>query len=165
MADEQLGPLDVFPGNVILIIKQRLSQLMTNVKVQASPINSMNAGATISILPIGWDNASQAEIGTFPREPEPIQSYTLVIQCLISGLDPEDGIARLSLLSRRVRHTLMRDQVLRQALHTLRCTEGDIDERFQDVRVRNQRFLGSSTERGMNLMASTDVIVRTEVIG
>lgn len=171
-----IDPSTVFPANVVGLLAIRLGQKLNidvaedsheYVQVQQRPIHSLNAGVAVAVLPVDWSVHGDEEMGTFPRGANPLQQYGVIVQCLVSDWSEEAGIARLSLLSRRVRNTLISDRVLHQALQTLRCTEDEILEAFQSLKVQRQNFLVTENEEatGTLFLSTTEVAVVTEVIG
>lgn len=170
-------PMGVFPANVVSLLAVRLSERLNadnddndpaqHVLVQTQPIHSLNAGSVVAVLPVDWAVTGDDEMGTFPRDPHPLQRYGILVQCLVSDFDESAGIARLSLLSRRVRNTLISDRVLHQALQGLRCTEDETLETFQALRVQRQNFLVNRDEEATVALylSATDVTVVTEMIG
>lgn len=168
-------PFSVFPANVVALLVARLDQVLNagvddpveHVQVQSRPITALDAGKIVAVLPVDWSTFGSDEMGTFPRDPHPIQDYGILVQCLVSDFDEAAGIGRLSLLSRRVRNTLVGDRVLHQALRSLRCTEDEILETFQALRVRRQTFLVNRDEKSTTALylSATDVALLTEVAG
>lgn len=168
-------PSSVFPANVVSLAAVRLDQRLNDdsipdeqhVLVQTRPIHSLNAGAAVAVLPVDWSIAGEPEMGTYPRDPHPIQEYGVIVQCLVSDWSEESGISRLSLLSRRVRNTLISDRVLHQALRGLECTEDETRERFHALRVLRQNFLVNDPDEETTALylSTTEITVVTEVIG
>lgn len=168
-------PVSVFPANVITPIAIRLDQRLNgdgipaeeHATVQTRPIHTLNAGKAVAVLPVDWSIAGDPEMGTFPRDSHPIQEYGIIVQCLVSDWSEESGISRLSLLSRRVRNTLISDRVLHQALRSLVCTEDETRERFHALRVLRQNFLVNDPDEATTALylSTTEITVVTEVIG
>lgn len=157
----------VFPANVVSLIAMRAEQVIDpgGTTVQTRPVDSMSAGQVVAIIPVGWDPAEPPEIGqrVNPHE-SAIQRYTIMIQALAQDYSQESGLNRLSLLSRRVRNMLNRDQVLRRAMEQLVCTEDDVREHFQGLRVSNQRFLVTESDSDGSLFLSvTECTITTQV--
>ena len=175
MTAPDTDPESVFPANVVSLVAVRLDQKLNgdsvppeqHVTVQTRPIHTLNAGHAVAVLPIDWSIAGEAEMGTFPRDPNPIQHYGVIVQCLVSDWSEESGISRLSLLSRRVRNTLISDRVLHQALRGLVCTEDETRERFHALRVLRQNFLVNDPDEATTALylSTTEITVVTEVIG
>lgn len=167
--------LSVFPANVIFPVAIRLDQRLNgpdiepeqHVRVQTRPIHTLNAGKAVAVLPVDWSIAGDPEMGTYPRDPNPLQEYGIIVQCLVSDWSEEAGINRLSLLSRRVRNTLISDRVLHQALRGLECTEDETLERFHALRVLRQNFLVNDPDEATTALylSTTEITVVTEVIG
>lgn len=157
----------VFPANVVSLIKARAESQIdpSNTIVQGTPVSTMSAGQVIAVLPVGWDPAEGPEIGQrFNPHEAAIQRYTIMIQALVSDFDEQRGIDRLSLLSRRVRNMLNRDQVLHRAMEQLVCTEDDVREHFQGLSVVNQRFMVTDSDSDGSLTLSvTECRLTTQV--
>lgn len=157
----------VFPASVITLVAARAGQVIDpgSTTVQTRPVDSMAAGQVIAVIPVGWDPVDGPEMGQHmnPHE-QAIQSYTIMIQALAQDYDQESGLNRLSLLSRRVRNMLNRDQVLRRAMEQLECTEDGVRENFQGLRVINQRFLVTEADGDGSLFLSvTECRLTTQV--
>ena len=175
MTTPEPDPVSVFPANVVSLVAVRLDQKLNgedvppeqHVAVQTRPIHTLNAGRAVAVLPVDWTIAGEAEMGTFPRDPNPIQHYGVIVQCLVSDWSEESGISRLSLLSRRVRNTLISDRVLHQALRGLECAEDETRERFHALRVLRQNFLVNDPDEATTALylSTTEITVVTEVIG
>lgn len=159
--------VNVFPANVVSLIEARAIQTIDpeNTLVQTVPVNTMSVGQVVAILPVGWDPGAGPEIGQHRNPSESaIQTYTIMIQALVSDFDEGAGINRLSLLSRKVRNMLNRDQVLHRAMEQLVCTEDDVREHFQALSVVNQRFMVTETDSdGSLLLSVTECRLTTQV--
>lgn len=157
----------VFPANVVTLVAARAESRIDPgaTLVQTRPIDASAAGQVVAVIPVGWDPVESPEIGQHVNPDEQaIQSYTIMIQALAQDFDQESGLNRLSLLSRRVRNMLNRDQVLRRAMEQLVCTEDGVREHFQGLRVVNQRFLVTESDGDGSLFLSvTECRLTTQV--
>lgn len=133
-----------FPNNVVDVIAQRaLDTLGLDGGVIKVPVDTGSPDETVAIIPATWEPTGYAEMGKKPNQFEnSLQTYSIMIQTLISDMDEERAIRRHSLLSTMVRRMLYRDPVLLGALTGLRVeTDDGIVEATMKYGVRSQRFL------------------------
>lgn len=162
----------VFPSNVIYCLTQVLPGIDERLTVLGRPLRSTDPNFSIGIFATLWQPDEQSyEMGsallgqpqpTAPAEPT-LSSYTLGIQCLVKDGDEQRGLNINSILAKRIRSVLYRNEPLRVALGSLSVTDGDSVERMRRWGMRNQRYMNNDIEGTFVYISTLDYWIETEM--
>ena len=89
-------------------------------------------------------------------------NYMIAIQAMIKAGNEEEGLAVHSVLSKRIRTVLYRDQALQVALQSLTVTDGSSLERFLRGTIRTQRYMNDEISGKFVYVSTVDYSIETE---
>ena len=100
---------------------------------------------------------------TAPQE-STLSMYQVGIQSMVKDGDEQNGLNVSSILSKRIRSVLYRNQPLRLALSSLVVTEDDgATERTRRWGIRTQRYMNNDIEGTFVFVSTLDYWIETEM--
>jgi len=148
----------VFPQNVCNILRIGLGVIDPDVVIHNRPLRTTDESEAISVVPIDWDPDDDShELSRYTAPQPTIQRYTIAVQAMIRDMEEVRGIARHSVLSARVRHTLYRDPNIRLALPETKVSldNGLTTETLTRHGIAGQQFMNNQNPRGGFIYLST----------
>lgn len=160
----------VFPNNFVEVLAIVLPGIDEETTVQKRPLRPTDPNYSLGIYATLWQpNEDSYEIGHLgglidagPNEAT-LSTYQIGIQVLVKDSDSSRALAVSSLLNRRVRSVLYRNDALRLALAGLYTTEGSVTERLKRWGIRSQRYLSNDIEGKFVFVSVLDMFIETEV--
>lgn len=156
---------EVFPNNVVSLMKARAKLLDKDIEVFGRPLRSSDPNQCIGILAAQWlpDEESYEMLGGPQGRHEPtLQSYLITVQALVRDTDEERGLATHAVLSKMIRSMLYRDEPLRVALLSLNVQMNGSTERLQRFGVRQQRFFSNEISGSWLYLSNLEFWIETE---
>lgn len=151
---------EVWPTNAIRVFVEELAQMEDIEGAVDRPLDPNDANKSLGVWAEGWQAPRDAyQIGSnWPI----LGVYTFKIDLMVKGYDRAETQNTLSLLTKRLRAMLYRDEDLQVRLKQLSETAFGTTERFKVFRVTRQDF--SSGQLGdTHIAASTTTLtVETE---
>jgi hypothetical protein len=92
-----------------------------------------------------------------------LNTYQVGIQTLVKDSDTERGLATSSILTRRVRSVIYRNEPLRLALGQLYVADDVSRESMRRWGIRNQRFMSNDIEGTFVTISVLDLWLETEM--
>lgn len=155
----------VFPNNVVELVAAKMQLIDSDFVVLKRPLRPSDPNQSIGIFGTLWmPDESSLEIGGIaPAEPT-LSSYQLGVQCLVKDGDEERGLTIHSIMSKRVRSVLYRDEALRVSLGMLYVTDGLSTERAKRWGIRTQRYMNNDIEGKFVYLSTLDYWLETETV-
>lgn len=153
----------VFPSNVVQCLAIVLPGVDADATLYRRPLRGTDPNYAIGVYATLWtpDNES-FEMGP-KMDPEPtLQQYQIGIQTLVKDGDPQRALRVGSILNKRVRGVLYRNQPLRVALGQLQVTDGGYTESFRRCGIRSQRYMSNDLEGAFVFISVIDFWIETE---
>lgn len=153
----------VFPNNVVDLVATFLGTIDTDFMILKRPLRPTDPNQSIGLFGTLWmpDESSYEMGGVAPAEPT-LSTYQLGVQCLVKDGDEERGLIVHSIMSKRVRSVLYRDQALRVSLGSLYVTDGLSTERTTRWGIRTQRYMNNDIEGKFVYLSTLDYWLETE---
>lgn len=154
----------VFPSNVLLLLEAAFAGLDPDLTVLKRPLRPSDPNQSIGMWGALWSPEEDSyEIGHIaPHEPT-LQTYQIGVQCLVKDGDEVRGLNIHSILSKRIRSVLYRNEPLRVALQSSYTTDGFSTERVRRWGVRNQRYMNNDIEGQFVYVSTLDFWFETEL--
>lgn len=160
----------VFPNNFVEILATVMPGIADEVELFKRPLRPSDPNYSLGVYATIWTPVENSyEIGHLggggsvgPNE-STLSQYQVGIQVLVKDSDSVRALAVASLLNRRVRSVLYRNDALRVALSQLYATEDGVTERMRRWGIRNQRYLSNDIEGKFVFMSVLDMWIETEV--
>ena len=160
----------VFPNNVVEVLAIVLPGIDDEVTLQKRPLRPTDPNYSLGVYATIWQpNEDSFEIGHLgggmdpgPNEPT-LSTYQIGIQILVKDSETSRALAVGSLLNRRVRSVLYRNDALRVALSQLFTVEDGVHERMKRWGIRSQRFMSNDIEGKFVFISVLDMFIETEV--
>lgn len=158
---------NVFPVNIVNILKPRFQALSTDLFVTSRPLRDSDPPQSIGVTATLWnpveDSYEMKGLGLGLHEPT-LQRYVTTVQVLAKNMDEEVGISEHSTISKLVRTMLYRDEPLRVSLGSLVWTNGTVTERAQRWGITNQRFVSNEIGGVWLFVSSLEFWLETETV-
>ena len=157
----------LFPNNVVMLLEMRLPSIDPEIEVFRRPLRDTDPIQAFGVFATLWTpNEDSYEFGTpaanvYAHHPT-LQNYTISIQGLVKDMDPESGLAKQSVMAKRLRAMLYRDAPLRVGLTSLASQLGGLTERLQRWGVRQQRFISNEVQGQWMYLSTLDLWIETE---
>lgn len=156
---------NVFPNNVVECLAVVLPSIDSSVTLYKRPLRPTDPNYALSVYGTLWQPEEDSyEIGHIAGEPT-LARYQIGIQTLTKDGDTERALAISSILAKRVRTVLYRNQPLRVALGSLYVQDGDSIERLRRWGVRSQRYMSNDIEGKFVTISVLDLWIETETRG
>lgn len=159
-----------FPNNVVDVMagrfKARFDELdpSGDTVVIKRPIETSDPDQTLAFVPVSWSPKEMPEMGRKPNQYEnTIQSYTIMIQCLVNDAEESRAIPRHSLLSTLVRRMLYRDTILLGTLNQLKVQTDGVTEATSQFGVRSQQFLVNKQKASFQYLSIIEFWLETQI--
>lgn len=159
--------LEVFPNNVCSLMVVRLKTIDADVRVLQRPLRESDGTQVIGVFPIIWtpDDSSFEMTGQHVAAAQPtVQRYIIGVQAFVQDSDEAKGIAVHSVLAKRVRSMLYRDNPLAVGLNALQVSMDGSTERIQKRGIQLQRFLANEIGGVFMFLSSAEYYVETETV-
>jgi hypothetical protein len=112
---------------------------------------------------MGHNNLLGQPVGAMPGEPT-LSQYQIGIQTLVKHSDTEAALAISSILNKRIRAVLYRNDPLRLALGSLYVQDSTSRESMKRWGVRSQRYMSNEIEGKFVFVSVLDFWIETEMI-
>lgn len=165
--------LAFFPYNVIEHVEVALQALAPHssdtardgVRIYRRPLNNGDDGDSIGIYPVLWDPIEDSVEMRGMAAAEPTRSsYPIQIESLVIDADEWAGIRAHSYFAALIRHRLHRSPYLQSTFtRDFAVSIGSTVERYQTHRVSGQTFMSSKSESMFSFLATTTLLVTTEI--
>lgn len=165
----------IFPNNVVKCLAIVYPGIDEDLTVLTRPLRPTDPHMSLGIYPMVWTpnddsvemKGTYAVLGGGPAEvPGPIEptlsNYQIGIQTLVKDGDTERALAVASILNKRVRSVLYRNEPLRVALASLYAEDGDSVERMKGWKIRSQRYMSNDIEGKFVFISVLDLQIETE---
>lgn len=165
----------VFPNNVVKCLGIVLPGIGDEgeLTVLKRPLRPTDPDKSIGIYGTMWNpvessyemghfNTLGTPVGAMPGEPT-LSDYQIGIQTLVKHSDTEAALAISSVLNKRVRTVLYRNQPLRLALASLYVEDGTSRESTKRWGVRSQRYMSNEIEGKFVFVSVLDFWIETEM--
>jgi hypothetical protein len=154
----------VFPNNVVELLEISFQGIDPDLTVLKRPLRPSDPNQCIGVFPALWQPEEDSlEMGhSAPHEPT-LAQYQIGIQAFVKDGDEIRGLAIHSILSKRVRGVLYRDQALRVALQSLYVSDGVSTESLRRWGVRTQRYMNNDIDGKFVYVSTLDYWIETEV--
>jgi hypothetical protein len=160
----------VFPNNFVEVMAIVLPGIDDECTLQKRPLRPTDPNYSIGVYATVWTpNDDSYEIGHLgmsnsagPNE-STLSTYQVGIQVLVKDSDTQRALAVGSLLNRRIRSVLYRNNDLRVALSQLYTTEDGVTERLKRWGIRSQRFMSNDIEGKFVFISVLDMWIETEI--
>lgn len=156
-----------FPANIVKLITDRVKPVIDeDLAVFKRPLRNSDPNQSVGAFPVIWTpdmESLEMRGGPFPRSSEPtLQQYTINIQAFIKDTDEQRGLNVHSILAKRVRTMLYRDDPIRVGLASLSSASGGSTERAKRWGVRTQRFISDEIEGSWLYLSTLEFWLETE---
>lgn len=153
---------DAFPNNVVECLAIVLPSVDEDVTVYKRPLRPTDPNYAISVYSTLWQPQEDSyEMGHLETEPT-LSNYQIGIQTLVKDGDTERALGISSVLTKRVRTVLYRNEPLRVALGSLYVEEGSLKESLRRWGVRSQRYMSNDIEGKFVTISVLDFWIETE---
>lgn len=155
-----------FPNNVVHALSIVLPGIDPDLTVLKRPLRPTDPNYSLSIYGTLWTpDENSYEIGNKNAEVgEPtLSTYQIGIQTLIKDGDSSKGLAVSSILAKRVRMVLYRNQPLRIALGSLYVQGDNFRESLRRWGTRGQRYMSNDIEGTFVTISVLDLWIETEM--
>ncbi len=160
--DPALNP--VFPNNVVNCFVAVLPGIDEDVRCLPRPLRPTDPNYSIGVYGTIWEpELDSLEIGHVAPQEATLNRYQIGIQTLIKDGDSQRGLAVSSILTKRVRTVVYRNEPLRIALRSLTVSDGDSLESMRRWGIRNQRFMSNDIEGTFVTISVLDLWLETEM--
>jgi hypothetical protein len=163
MIDPSLG-LD-FPNNFVHCLAEVYPALDEDgdLVIQKRPLRPTDPNYSVGIYGTLWQPDEESyEIGHEAVGEPTLSRYQVGVQSLIKDGDTQRGLAVSSILAKRLRVVLYRNQPLRLALGSLVVQDGAFKESMRRWGVRSQRFMSNDIEGTFVTISVMDLWLETE---
>lgn len=152
-----------FPNNVVTALAIVLPGIDSDLTLVRRPLRPSDPNYSISVYATLWQpDDSSFEIGhSSPGEPT-LSTYQIGIQTLVKDGDTERGLAISSILAKRIRSVLYKNEPLRVALGSLSVQDGPYKESMRRWGARSQRFMSNDIEGTFVTISVLDLWIETE---
>ena len=157
----------VFPNNVCTLMVARLRTIDSDLRVFQRPLRESDGTQVVGVFPIVWtpDDSSFEMTGQFVPTAQPtLQRYVVGVQAYVQDTNEAQGIAVHSILAKRVRSMLYRDNPLAVGLNALQVSMDGTVERIQRRGIQVQRFLANEIGGVFMFLSSAEYYVETETV-
>jgi hypothetical protein len=158
---------DVFPNNVVSLIKTRLALLDSDLQIFRRPLRTSDPLQCVGIFASQWlPDEESYEMDNQPigsNEPT-IQRYLISIQAYVKDGDEERGLAIHAILSKMIRAVLYADEPLRVGLSMLGTTVLGTTEHTKRWGIQTQRFYSNEISGSWLYLSTLDFWVETETM-
>lgn len=153
-----------FPNNVVYCLTSVLPAIDDDIVPLNRPLRPTDPNLSIGVYATLWSPEEDSyEIGNmFPHEPS-LQTYQIGIQTLVKDGDTQRGLAISSILTKRIRAVVYRNQPLRIALSSLTVQDDVSRESMRRWGIRNQRFMSNDIEGTFVTISVLDLWLETEM--
>ncbi len=155
-----------FPNNVVnlLCLPAALPSIDPDMTLLKRPLRPSDPNYALGIYGTLWtpNDDSQEMRGVNAGEPT-LSSYQIGIQTLVKDGDIEKGLAISSILAKRIRAVLYRNQPLRVALQSLYVQDGAFRESARRWGARSQRYMSNDIEGTFVTISVLDLWIETEM--
>jgi hypothetical protein len=157
--------VEVFPSNVVSLIKARTKLLDGDLHVYGRPLRNSDPIQSVGITAAQWlpdEESYEMRGGPEGRHEPTLQSYLVTVQALIKDGDEERGLDTHAVLSKMIRSMLYRDEPLRVALLSLSVQMGGSTERATRFGIRQQRFFSNEISGSWLYLSNLEFWLETE---
>ena len=162
MIDPTLEP--VFPTNVIKCLGIVFKAIDPDVVPLYRPLRPTDPTYSIGLFGTLWaPDEDSYEIGHVAPHEATINNYQVGIQTLVKDGDTQRGLAVSSILTKRVRSVVYRNEPLRLALGSLYVSDDVSKESLRRWGIRNQRFMSNDIEGTFVTISVLDLWLETEM--
>jgi hypothetical protein len=155
-----------FPNNVVHALSIVLPGIDPDLNVFKRPLRPSDPHFSLSIYGTLWTpDENSFEIGAKnagPNEPT-LSTYQIGIQTLVKDGDSTRGLAISSILAKRVRMVLYRNEPLRVALGSLYVEGDNFRESLRRWGARSQRYMSNDIEGTFVTISVLDLWIETEM--
>lgn len=153
-----------FPNNVVSALTFVLPGIDADVVPVSRPLRPTDPNLSIGIYATLWAPEEDSyEMGhPFPHEAT-LNTYQIGIQTLVKDGDTQRGLAVSSILTKRVRSVVYRNEPLRLALGSLYVQDDVSRESMRRWGIRNQRFMSNDIEGTFVTISVLDFWLETEM--
>jgi hypothetical protein len=160
----------VFPENVIKCLKIVLPGIdpepdpTKKIQILSRPLRPTDPQQCIGLYGTLWAPEEDSyEMGHVSPHEATLNTYQVGIQTLVKDSDTERGLATSSILTRRVRSVIYRNEPLRLALGQLYVADDVSRESMRRWGIRNQRFMSNDIEGTFVTISVLDLWLETEM--
>lgn len=155
-----------FPNNVVKILATVLPSVDSDCLAFDRPLRPTDPDYGIGVFAQVWspeEDSYEMKGSPSPGPNEPTLSrYQIGIQTLTKHGDTDQGLAISSILAKRVRVVLYRNQPLRLLLAGLSVSDSTSSERMKKWGIRNQRFMSNEIDGKYMFLSVLDFYFETE---
>jgi hypothetical protein len=153
-----------FPNNVVTALKTVLPGIDESLQAFSRPLRPSDPNMALGIYATMWAPEEDSyEMGhPFPHE-STLQTYQIGIQTLVKDGDTQRGLAISTILTKRIRAVVYRNQPLRIALGSLYVQDDVSRESMRRWGIRNQRFMSNDIEGTFVTISVLDLWLETEM--
>lgn len=159
------GP--VFPDNAVSLVKARAALIDPDLFVIGRPLRDSDPVQSVGIFGTQWvPNEESYEMKGAPagRHEPTVQSYLVTIQGFVKDMDEERGLSVHSILSKKLRSMLYRDDPLRVGLLALSVQMNGSTERAKRFGVRTQRYVSNELNGTWLYLSTLEYWLETETV-
>lgn len=151
-----------FPNNVVECLATVLPSVDEDCTLYKRPLRPTDPNYALSVYGTLWQpNEESYEMGHLTGEPT-LATYQIGIQTLVKDGDTERALGISSILTKRVRTVLYRNEPLRVALGSLYVQDENSTERLRRWGVRSQRYMSNDIEGKFVTISVLDFWIETE---
>lgn len=157
----------VFPNNIVSLVNTQAQLLDPDLFVVARPLRESDNIQSVGTYAMEWspDNDSFEMRGMPVGRSEPtLQYYLINVQGFVKDMDEERGLAVHSILSKRLRSMLYRNDALRVGLLALSVTMDGSTERAKRFGVRRQNYVSNELNGTWLYLSTLEFWLETETI-
>lgn len=154
---------DIFPNNVIALLKLRASFIDPDLTIVGRPLRNSDPAQSVGIVASQWVPSEESLEMNGRRHNEPtLQRYAGTIQAFVRDADEENGISTHAVLSKRLRAMLYRDDSLRVGLASLAVTMSGSTERMMRWGIQQQRYFSNELQGSWLYLSNLEFWFETE---
>jgi len=157
----------VFPSNVVDLVKTRAQLIDPDLFVTGRPLRESDPIQSVGIFGQQWtpNEESYEMVGAPAGRHEPtLQNYLISVQGFVKDMDEERGLIVHSVLSKKLRSMLYRDDPLRVGLLTLSVEMNGSTERAKRFGVRTQRYVSNELNGSWLYLSTLEFWLESETI-
>lgn len=155
--------MDGFAEGVIDLFSQYATTVEGVSQVVKRSLNSLDVHGTLGVCLDQWQPIDYEMIGLGVMEPSTAQ-YTFSVQHVVKWGTQEDGEKLHREVAKAVRLMLYRNPELQVSLRSLVVDEDDRRERFQKLRVTDQRYASNEMKGTFVFLSVTELVIETETV-
>lgn len=156
---------NVFPNNVMTLIKARLAMIDTDIRIFGRPLRNSDPTQSIGVMGVLWlPNEGSYELRGDGIHTPSLDSYLITVQAFVLDADEENGLNTHGVLAETIRSILDRDASFHVALGLLSTTRNGVKKSTKRSGVRQQRYMSNELNGSFLYLSTLEFWLETESI-